>query len=263
MSESWQEALVGFEAQEEIHLGIPKTVYRIGASGPSVVVCHEIPGITPKVAEFARHVADAGFRVSLPTLVGDPGRPPTMPYALKSLTKVCISREFSIFTGGLSSPVTDWLRSFGKAEHERCGGKGIGVVGMCFSGGFALALAVDPHVLAPVLSQPSAPIKAPLRPSVKRAIDVSEPDLEIIRTRMNEDPELCVLAYRFSKDPFVPEDRFAYLRERLGDRFLGVTFDSSPGNPDGYPKSAHSVLTEHLVPSARQEVIDLFCRQLA
>ncbi len=259
---TWTDALAGFEAKQETHLGIPKTVYQIGNSGPSVVVCHELPGITPKVADFARHVASCGFRVSVPTLVGDPGRPPTLPYVAKSLAKVCISREFSIFTGGQSSPVTNWLRSFGKAEHQRCGGKGIGVVGMCFSGGFALALAVDPHVLAPVLSQPSSPVKAPFRPSVERSIDVSDADLEIISARMKNEPELCVLAYRFSTDQFVPEDRFAYLRGRLGDRFVGVTFNSSPGNPDGYPKAAHSVLTEHLVPSARQEVIDLFRRQL-
>ena len=44
-----------------------------------------------------------------------------------------------------------------KQAHAECGGPGVGVVGMCFTGNFALAMAVDDVVLAPVLSQPSLP----------------------------------------------------------------------------------------------------------
>ncbi len=253
--------LSDFAVSSETELGRSKQVYRIGNDGPCVLVCHELPGITPPVADFARHVASKGFRVSMPVLVGTPGRPQVPIEIMKSVAKVCISKEFNLFSAGRSSPIVDWLRAFGRSEHQRCGGPGIGAVGMCFSGGFALALAVDAHVLAPVVSQPGNPAQLPWRSSA-RTIDVSESDLTKVRSRLDAESELCVLAYRFSHDKLVPEDRFAYLRDRLGEKFVGVTFDSSPGNPNGYATDSHSVLSEHLVPQARDEVVALFNRQL-
>ena len=254
--------LTDFSVSEETELGRTKAVYRIGTTGPGIVVCHEMPCITPSVAEFARHLAGHGFQVALPVLVGTPGNGPTQRELATSLLKVCISKEFTLFAAGKSSPIVDWLRAFGRREHKRCGGPGIGAVGMCFSGGFALAMAVDDHVLAPIMSQPSLPAKQPLRPFSGRSIDVSDADLATVRRRLDENAELCVLAYRFSHDALVPADRFTFLRERLGDRFVGVTFDSSSGNPGAHPTDAHSVLTEHLVGSARAEVVALLRRQL-
>jgi dienelactone hydrolase len=256
------DSLSDFEISTVTELGQAKQVYRIGDSGPCVLVCHELPGITPPVADFARHVASNGFRVSLPSLLGTPGDSATKGALTNSILKVCISKEFSLFGSGKSSPIVDWLRAFGKSEFIRCGGPGIGVVGMCFSGGFALALATDEHVLAPVLSQPAVPAPLPGRKFSPGAIDVSDQDIERVKARLDGDPELCVLAYRFSHDKSVPEERFVWLKQRLGDRFVGVTFDSSPGNPDGHPVGAHSVLTQNLVPAARDEVVALFRRQL-
>ena len=261
---STHDSLSDFTKSTLTELGVSRDVYRIGATGPCVVVCHEIPGITPEIADFCRHVAAQGFQVSCPVLLGKPGAPLTKGAAVKELLKVCISKEFNLFVAGKSSPFVDWLRAFGKTEHARCGGRGIGVVGMCFSGGFALALATDPHVLAPIMSQPANPVALPFGKAKTNgsAIDVSEADLNTIRTRLDTEPDLCVLAYRFSHDKTVPEDRFAMLRAKLGERFIGVTFDSSHGNPNGYPASAHSVLTTDLVPEARDQVVALFKRQL-
>ncbi len=258
------DSLSDFTKSTVSELGVSRDVYRIGATGPCVVVCHEIPGITAEVADFCRHVTAQGFQVSCPVLLGAPGGPKNGKTIAQALLKVCISREFNLFVAGASSPAVDWLRAFGKTEHARCGGPGIGVVGMCFSGGFALAMAADPHVLAPVMSQPANPAVLPFGKTKSNgsAIDVSDADLNKVRARLDAEPELCVLAYRFSHDKTVPADRFAMLRERLGERFVGVTLDSSPGNPDGHPKSAHSVLTTHLVPEARDEVVALFKRQL-
>jgi dienelactone hydrolase len=244
------DALTDFTHEQVTELGRAKTVYRIGDSGPAVLVCHELPGITPTVAAFARHVAAQGFQVSAPVLTGRPGKEPSTAELARSVLQVCISKEMSLFAGGKSSPVVDWLRAFGRHEHERCGGPGIGVIGMCFSGGFALALAVDPHVLVPVMSQPSVPARLPLRPFTPRSIDVSDADLHRVRARLDAEPDLCVLAYRFSEDKLVPDQRFPFLQERLGDRFVHVTFPS-PTN------DAHSVLTEHLVPEARDRVTQL------
>jgi dienelactone hydrolase len=172
---SAHDSLSDFAKSTVTELGVSREVYRIGATGPCVVVCHEIPGVTPEVADFCRHVAAQGFQVSCPVLVGIPGAPLSTGAAVRELLKVCISKEFNLFVAGASSPAVDWLRAFGKTEHTRCGGPGIGVVGMCFSGGFALAMAVDPHVLAPVMSQPANPVALPFGKRRQTAVPLMFP----------------------------------------------------------------------------------------
>ena len=150
------DSLGDFEKEPFGSGGINHDVYRRG-SGPAVIVCSEVPGITPKVADFARRVSDRGMTAVMPHLFGTPGREMTPGYAAGTILKLCISKEFSGLAMGRSSPIIDWLRALARAEHKRCGGPGVGAVGMCFTGGFALAMAVDDTVLAPVLSQPSLP----------------------------------------------------------------------------------------------------------
>ena len=138
------------------HEGTRRDVYTKG-EGPGVVVMHEIPGITPQVAQFSRRVADAGFTVFMPHLFGTPGQPISTGYALGQMIQCCIQREFRVLAERSSSPITDWLRALCREAHRRCGGPGVGAIGMCMTGNFALSLMVDPSVMAPVLSQPSLP----------------------------------------------------------------------------------------------------------
>jgi dienelactone hydrolase len=202
----------------------------------------EVPGITPRVADFARRVADRNLSVVVPQLFGTPGREPSGPYLLSTVVQVCVSREFTLFATGRASEVTVWLRELAAAEHARCGGPGVGAVGMCLTGGFALAMMVDDVMVAPVLSQPSLP--ASVRAANRRDLGLSDADLRRVKERAAGGCD--VLGLRFSGDSTSPPERFARLREELGDRFIGVELDSSPGNPHGHPKGAHSVLTEHL-----------------
>ncbi len=232
--------LDGFTVSPFTFNGETRDVYRAG-TGPGVVVMSEIPGITPNVAGFAQRVVDAGFTVAMPVLFGTPGRKPTAPYAMKSMTQGCISKEFTTWALNRTSPVIDWLRALARDLHEQCGGPGVGAIGMCFTGGFALAMAVDDDMLAPVLSQPSLPFG--MGKARKRALGLSDADL----ARVAEREELCVMAMRFTKDPFVPAERFEHLREVLGDRLIAIEIDSSKDNPHGIPRIAHSVVTEHLV----------------
>jgi dienelactone hydrolase len=113
---------------------------------------------------------------------------------------------------------------------------------MCFTGGFALAMMVDDVVVAPVLSQPSLPF--PVGAGRRRALGISDADVERVVARA--ETGVCVLGLRFTGDPVVPAERFETLRRLLGDNFVGVELDSSPGNPHGHRKGAHSVLTEDL-----------------
>ena len=237
------DALDDFEPTPFTHDGKTRTVYRKG-TGPAVVVISEIPGITPLVADFARRVADLGCTAVVPHLFGVPGKEMSPPYAAQSMVHACVSREFMTWARGRTSPVTDWLRALARHEHERCGGPGVGAVGMCLTGGFALAMTVDDTVVAPVLSQPSLPFG--VTGAQKRDLGISDADLGVVKRRVSED-DVCVLGLRFSGDRMVPAERFARLRDELGDGFIGVEIDSSPGNQHGISSTAHSVLTEDLV----------------
>jgi dienelactone hydrolase len=239
--------------------GVSRPVYR-GGSGPGVVVVHEIPGITPLVAEFGRRVVEAGFTVALPSLVGEPGRPMSGAYVMRSFTQVCISKEFASWALNRTSPVIAWLRALARDLHAQAGGPGVGAVGMCFSGGFALAMAVDDEMLAPVLSQPSMPF--PVGKARSQALGLSDADLARVKDRVAHN-DLCVLGLRFSKDRAVPDARWARYRQELGDNFIAVDIDSSPGNPHGIKKTAHSVLTEELVDQPGHPTNDALERVLA
>jgi dienelactone hydrolase len=261
--------LSDFEQTEFTHDGKSRSVYRKG-TGPAVIVISEMPGITPKVLGFARQVADIGCTVVLPHLFGVPGRDPntSRQVALTSLASsmvpACVSKEFVVLATGRTSPVVGWLRALARAEHTRCGGPGVGAVGMCWTGGYALAMAVDDVLLAPVLSQPSMPMG--LTEARRRSIDISPADLEIVKGRCARG--LTVLGLRFDSDTLVPPERFEFLREQLGDAFVAVELTGASANPDAM-MPPHSVLTEHLIDEPGQptrvaldQVLDLFRSRL-
>jgi dienelactone hydrolase len=257
-------ALEDFNREPFTSGGKTRDIYRLG-SGPAVIVMAEIPGITPKVAEFGRKVAAIGCTAVLPHLFGDPGREPSVAGMIKSLGPACVSREFAAMALKKTSPVTVWLRALASHEHGRCGGPGVGAVGMCFTGGFALAMMVDETMVAPVLSQPSLPF--PLSKKHKADIGISDADLAKVKSRVANGA--CVMGLRFSGDPFCFPERFETLRRELGDGFISVELDSSVGNPHGHPKNAHSVLTEHLddrpgtpTRAALDQVLDFFRARL-
>jgi dienelactone hydrolase len=238
----WEGALSDFTKESFEAEGTERAIYRLGR-GPAVIIISEMPGITPELAVFAQRVVAAGCTAVMPHLFGDDGRPMSAGYALGSMGPACVSRQFSAFALKRTSPVTTWLRALAAAEHERCGGPGVGAVGMCFTGGFALAMMVDDRMLAPVLSQPSQPFPM----GKKRKADIGISDADLARVKARTEAGQCLLGLRFSNDPFCFADRFETLRRELGDKFIAVELDSAPGNPYGHPKNAHSVLTHHLV----------------
>ncbi len=258
-------ALEGFEREPFTSSnGRTRDVYRTG-TGPCVIVIHEIPGITPLVAEFGRKIAARGMTAVLPDLFGAPGKPVSLPYVLSTFARICVNKEFTLLALNKTSPVVDYLRELAKHEHRTLGGPGVGAVGMCLTGGFALAMSVDPTIVAPALSQPSLPL--PTNARRRRSLGLSDDDLELVRRRVSE--SLCVMGFRFTGDVKSPADRFNRLRADLGDNFIGVEIDSSPSNPWGYPKNAHSVFTEHYSDAegsptrvALEELLSFFARRL-
>lgn len=255
-------------ARRDITLdGVSKVVH-VAGSGPAVIVMTEMPGISPQVARFSRWVRDAGFTVYMPSLFGRDGAVPDAQEGAKVFRRACVSAEFRAFAGNGSSPVTQWLRALAGFAHKECGGPGVGAIGMCFTGNFALSMMLEPSMLAPVLSQPSLPMDKP------GAIESPPEEIEAVRQRLEKD-DLTVLAYRFEGDSFCRAQRFAAYSEALGDRFIGRVLPDSAANTDvpGFFKehviTPHSVVTAHLIDeagqptiAARDEILSFFADRL-
>jgi dienelactone hydrolase len=245
--------LDGYAETTETYEGTPRQVFRTG-SGPAVIVIHEIPGITPKVAAFADEVVAAGFTVVMPSLVGTPGKEVSIGYGLRSMVRLCVAREFTHWATQQTSPIISWLRALARSLHIECGGPGVGAVGMCFSGGFALGMMVDDVMVAPVLSQPSLPLAmGPGSAARGRDLNLSPDDALAVAQRASEGCQ--VLGLKFADDTLVG-DRFASLRELLRDAFIAVEL------PSNAPRD-HSVLTEQRDEASVQRVIQFFTDKLS
>ncbi len=245
--------LEDFTRRDVVIDGIAKVVYVAGA-GPAVIVMTEMPGISPHVARFARWVRDAGFTVYMPSLFGRDGVVPDAEEGAAIFQRACVSAEFRALSANQSSPVTIWLRSLARLAHGECGGPGVGAIGMCFTGNFALTMMLEPSMLAPVLSQPSLPLNDPA------GIEIAPEEVRAVRARLERD-DLTVMAYRFEGDRFCMAQRFAAYAEALGDRFIARVLPDSAANTDLAPFFArhvttpHSVVTAHLIDQAGQPTI--------
>jgi dienelactone hydrolase len=239
-----------------------RTVFRKG-SGPAVIIIHEIPGLHPQVVEFADRVAAQGMTVFLPSLFGEPGKDVSAGYALGQMfLNICVRREFNVWANGKSSPIVEWLRALARKAHAECGGPGVGALGMCFTGGYALAMMTEPSVIAPVLSQPSMPIGK----GSDAAIDCSASEIACAKRRFI-DEDLSLLGLRFYGDPFIKDDRFDMLKREFGDKFEAIELQPEDAKP-GTGMKAHSVLTIHLRESgptkdAEGRVLEFFRERLA
>jgi dienelactone hydrolase len=226
--------------------GVTHPTYRKG-SGPGVVVIHEIPGITPEFVGFCEEVVDAGFTVVMPHLFGTPEAPLGARSLLATFPRVCVSHEFTTLATGVTTPVAGWLRSLARELHDELGGPGVGALGMCFTGGFALAMMVDTSVVAPVVAQPSAPFPV----GRKRAADVnlSPRDLATVKERAAGGCQVLGLRYR---GDLAVGTRFETLTRELGEAFIRVEF----------PGRRHSTLTLHRQQEGVDRVLAFFEEKL-
>ena len=230
--------IADFTSFRATYLEKSKTIYQQG-TGPDVVILPESPGLHQAVFELGRRIAQAGFRVHLISFFDYGGKPFQYRAALRCVLKSCIRREFAMFSAHRSSPLTDWVRAFCSDLHRETG-NGIGLIGMCLTGNFALGLLAEPWMLAPVLAQPSLPIGQP------KGLHVSP---EILQ-KAKRNPDLQVLGLRFSGDIMCPKQRFGSLRKTFPTQFNAIEIDSSIGNPHGISPIAHSVLTKDFVDKA-------------
>lgn len=262
-----EDTLDDFACREITLNEVAKRVY-VAGNGPGVIVMTEMPGISPHVARFSRWVRDAGFTVYMPSLFGRDGAIATADEGAAVFRRACVSAEFRAFAANESSPVTQWLRALARLAHQQCGGVGVGAIGMCFTGNFALSMMLEPALLAPVLAQPTLPLNDP------GGIEISVDEIKAVRQRLDRE-DLTVLAYRFEGDKFCRAQRFAAYVEALGDRFIGRVLPDASANTDVPPFFAqhvacpHSVVTAHLIDAvgqptiaARDEILAFFVQRL-
>lgn len=262
------DALEDFVHREITLDGTMKLVH-VAGTGPAVIVMTEMPGISPHVARFSRWVRDAGFTVYMPSLFGRDGVLVSADEGSAIFKRACVSAEFRAFAANESSPVTQWLRALAKLAHEECGGPGVGAIGMCWTGNFAVSMMLESAMLAPVVCQPSLPLNDPA------GIEISPDEIKMVRDRLERE-DLTVLAYRFEGDTFCKAQRFAAYSEKLGERFVARVLPDSAANIEVPPFFAkhvptpHSVVTAHLIDeagqptlAARDEILAFFCQRLA
>jgi dienelactone hydrolase len=261
------DALEDFSHREITLDGLTKRVY-VAGTGPAVIVMTEMPGISPHVARFSRWVRDTGFTVYMPSLFGRDGAIASAEEGVETFRRACVSAEFRAFAANASSPVTQWLRALARLGHQECGGNGVGAIGMCWTGNFAVSMMLEPAMLAPVVCQPSLPLDDPA------GIEMSSDEIKIVRQRL-ESEDLTVLAYRFEGDKFCRAQRFAAYAEALGNRFESRVLPDNAANSDVPPffaqhvASPHSVVTAHLIDevgqptiAARDEILSFFIQRL-
>lgn len=244
----------GFEEQLFSHGDYSFRVFRKGSDGPGVILLHELPGLTAETVELAEYIVDKGFHVVMPLLFGDPLQNATLG-TLKS-AGLCIRREFNCFADGKASPITNALRALCSQTHAERGGKGVGAIGMCFTGGFVLTMMLEPSLLAPVIAQPSLPLFRAC------ALDAESTTLNQVSNRQDE---VELLGLRFEQDKICPEERM----EKLEKVFSGFT-------PKGkkrfelikVPGKGHSTLTFDYLKAqsvgidTRERVVDHLKKQL-
>jgi dienelactone hydrolase len=214
---------------------ITHKIYSKG-TGPDVLLMHELPGMTPECIRLGSTLADAGFAVHLPLLFGEPGDNRTLWFGVG----ICIRREINLFLRSGNSALLEWLRAWCRSRQNGDRNTGIGVIGLCLTGNFAISLLADANVLAPVASEPALPFG--LGRTARSCIGVSDDDLALGKTRNATGVPLMCL--RFSNDRLSPRARFAAIQEAYPIGFRGIEIDSSAGNPNGISSRAHSVLTE-------------------
>lgn len=189
---------------------VTRHVYRGRGDGPAVILIHEAAGLNARTVLVAHRLSEAGLQPVLPVLLGHPSEKTSLGQLLGNVRRICVAAEFKAWAEDERTPIVDWLRALARDEHERTGGRGVGVIGMCFSGGFALAMVTEPVVAAAVAGEPAIPWPIPTR---RTELAMSADELGEVARRANEG--FCVRALRYQRDFKSPGVRMRFLAEML------------------------------------------------
>ncbi len=198
----------GYERCEFEHGGLTRDVYCSPRIGPAVILIHEAGGLNMRTMDVAERLTQVGLSVVLPVLIDRPRRSTSVLQLGRNMVGICTAAEFAAFAKGGSTPIANWLRALARREQRLAGGPGGGVIGMCFSGGFALATVTEPAVAAAVASQPALPFPLPGR---RTALGLSPRELDIVTSAA--DKGFCIRSLRYQRDYKSPGARMRFIEE--------------------------------------------------
>jgi dienelactone hydrolase len=243
----------GYSSFRFEHDGHQKIVYTRApedGAGSGVLIMHELPGMVRECVALADHIASNGFTVFLPLLFGEPNIEFSKVKTVEYFAQLCVSREIHLFAENEDSPLTVWLRALARDIRRRCpAGRGVGVIGLCLTGGFVINLMVEDVVQAPVASEPSLPLTT--FGAREDALGVSHETLQaaVLRARNDGVPLQC---YRYTHDKRSTQAKFDRLKREFGTAFDGTEI----------PGDKHSVLTIDLDETARHRVVEFLRSRL-
>ena len=188
--------------------GIAHSVFTKGdPARPAVLVLHELTGLTWQCARLARLVEAAGFRVYVPLFFGRPNT--SGKGGLFTVIGQCLNQEFKFLQANVDRPITRWLAALAKQARTECGGRGVGVIGMCLTGSFGLTLLLETDVNAvPVVCQPSIPL------THRSNSGLRDEDIPKV-ARCARDRALPIRALGFTDDGKGPAKRLVELEGRI------------------------------------------------
>jgi dienelactone hydrolase len=222
--------------------GTQRVFYETSATGPSVLVLHELPGLVEDDLEAARRLAAQGFHAVMPLFFGVAGEKSSLFKTLRYRRRHCNEREFACNDAERTSPHVDWLCDLAALLwRERPVGHGVGVVGMCLTGAMPIAMLRHPIVKAAVACQPTVPFNSftPLGLLTKKSGLGISPD-DLAAARRSSAP---ILGIRYASDPLCTNARFRRLTAEFGSRFYRMDLTGA----------GHSTLGHHLCGLAAQE----------
>lgn len=191
---------------------IARRVLRHDASGPTVILIHEAPGLSRSTFGIADVLLAHDYRVVLPVLLDAAWTSKGIRHRTANMIRICVAREMAALSAGHTGAIVEWLRALADLEAGTTQGRPVGVIGMCFSGGFALGAITNPHVRAAVMSQPALPFMFPFRGS---DLGVGKQDLRDIHARIGSGG--CIRAMQFSRDRISSRARLELIQREFRD----------------------------------------------
>ena len=213
-----------------------KTVYQLG-SGPGVLLLHEIYGLSPETLCLARRLADRGYKVFLPRLFDGGGN--------LGVARMCAGRDFNCVSRH-PSRVIGWLHGLVRQLLPRTSNRKLGIIGMCLTGAFPLALVKEEGVRVAVVAQPSLPFN--LTPGRRWELGIGDDALKEAVDAVR-DRHVHLLALRFHADRISAEEKLATLKHAFGDRLDTMELLPPPGRHE------HATLTYSFRPEAFERVV--------
>ena len=225
-------------ANDELDLEPTPAVYRIGdANAPSVMLLHELPGLTSEDLGTARRLSQHGFAVYVPLMFGSIGQD-NVPLGY---FQACARANFVCGKRATRSPIQDWLAELFEAIGRRSQ-LPVGAIGMCLTGSFPLAL-LGAGAQAAVVCQPTVPFTALFfRPVGDEKSDLGTSDADLACALKSTVP---ILAMRFANDRLCPPERLAALQARFGARVAIATLQ----------EHGHSTLARDCHPDAFADTV--------